>query len=130
MAIVHWNEKYYAKMKKLGFNESELTPQVIDGRESELVREWRQLIIRYLDEWVTRIFEADKRDFTERDPETLERDANGYFKTRNLVDMWRMLTEQLNVAGSAERGGRHGGRCGRNDPGYSNQTAVMAEASR
>jgi len=30
LAIVNWPEKYYAKMKKLGFSEEELVPPVID----------------------------------------------------------------------------------------------------
>ncbi len=103
LAIIHWSEKYYAKMEKLGFKREELVPDVIDNREAELVREWRQLIIKFLDEWMSRIAAADKKDFTERSPDTLDRDENGCFRTRNLVDMWRMLREQMLVAGSSNR---------------------------
>lgn len=103
LAITHWIEKYYAKMDKLGLSQDELDPHVIDNRESELVREYRQLIIKFLDEWMSRIFEADRKDFSERNPETLDRDENGSFRTRNLVDMWRMLREQILVAGSSNR---------------------------
>ncbi|KAI9848251.1 MAG: SNARE-binding exocyst subunit S6 [Thelocarpon superellum] len=103
LAIIHWGEKYYSKMAKLGFQEDQLQPQLIDDREAELVREWRQLIIKYLDEWMSRIFRADRKDFTERSPDTLDRDEHGYFHSRNLVDTWRMLREQTMAAGTSSR---------------------------
>ena len=103
LAIIHWGEKYYAKMNKLGFAEADLQPQLIDNREADLVREWRQLIIKYLDEWMTRIFRTDRKDFTDRNPDTLDRDENGYFHTRNLVDTWRMLREQTMAASTSNR---------------------------
>ena len=103
LAIIHWGAKYYQKMEKLGFSQNELEPQLIDNREGELVREWRQLIIKFLDEWISRIFQADRKDFSERNPETLDKDENGYFRTRNLVDMWRMLREQTIAAGISDR---------------------------
>jgi exocyst complex component 3 len=104
LAIIQWSEKYYVKMEKLGWKEPDLQPQVIDNRESELVREWRQLIVKFLDEWMERIFQADKKDFMGRANEnTLERDENGYFRSRNMIDMWRMLREQTIAAGNSQR---------------------------
>lgn len=103
LAIIHYSEKYYGKMAKLGLAETDLQPQLIDDREGELVREWRQLIIKTLDEWMSRISRADRKDFTERIPDTLDRDENGYFRTRNLVDLWRMLREQTVAAATSQR---------------------------
>lgn len=105
LAILNWPEKYYAKMAKLGFRQDELIPQVIDSRETELVREFRQLIIKFLDEWIERIFKTERKDFTERniDGSNLDQDEYSYFRTRNLVDLWRMLREQTDVAGNSER---------------------------
>ena len=48
LAIVHYIDDYYKKMKKLGVDQSELTPHVLDSRESDLVRDWRNLIIKAL----------------------------------------------------------------------------------
>jgi hypothetical protein len=92
-------------MAKLGFKQDQLSPQVIDGRETELVREFRQLIIRFLDEWIDRIFKTEKKDFAERNVEgsNLDQDEYGYFRTKNLVDMWRMLREQIDAAGNSQR---------------------------
>jgi len=105
LSILNWPEKYYTKMAKLGFKQDELEPQVLDGRESELVREFRQLIIRFLDQWIDRIFKTEQKDFAERnvDSSNLDADEYGYFRTKNLVDLWRMLSEQIDAAGNSQR---------------------------
>ncbi|RYO74109.1 hypothetical protein DL766_004930 [Monosporascus sp. MC13-8B] len=105
LEIVNYPEKYYKKMKRLGFDESELKPHVIDNREQELVKDFRQLIIKFLDEWIERIFTQERRDFVDRNVEgsNLDQDEYGYFRTKHLVDMWRMLREQVDAAGNSQR---------------------------
>ncbi|KAI1388235.1 exocyst complex component Sec6 [Hypoxylon trugodes] len=105
LEIINWPEKYYKKMRKLGFAESELKPHIIDNREQELVKDFRQLIIKFLDEWIERIFAQERRDFADRNVEgsNLDTDEYGYFRTKNLVDMWRMLREQVDAAGNSQR---------------------------
>ncbi|KAI3327673.1 exocyst complex component Sec6 [Xylariaceae sp. AK1471] len=105
LEIINWPERYYKKMRKLGFVESDLKPHVLDNREQELVKDFRQLIIKFLDEWIERIFAQERRDFADRNVEgsNLDTDEYGYFRTRNLVDMWRMLREQVDVAGNSQR---------------------------
>lgn len=105
LAIINWPENYYKKMKKLGFPENELRPQVIDNREGELVKGFRDLIIKFLDEWIDRIFDQERKDFADRGIEgaNLDADEYGYFRTKNLVDMWRMLREQVDAAGNSGR---------------------------
>ncbi|KAI1210701.1 exocyst complex component Sec6 [Annulohypoxylon truncatum] len=105
LEIINWPEKYYKKMRKLGFSETDLKPHVIDNREQELVKDFRQLIIKFLDQWIERIFAQEKRDFADRNVEgsNLDTDEYGYFRTKNLVDMWRMLREQVDVAANSQR---------------------------
>jgi exocyst complex component 3 len=105
LAILNWPEKYYKKMAKLGFKQDELEPPILDGRENELVREFRQLIIKFLDQWIDRIFRTEQKDFAERnvDGSNLDADEYGYFRTKNLVDLWRMLSEQVDAAKNSER---------------------------
>ena len=103
LSIIHWNEKYYSKMAKFGWSSADLQPQLLDDRETELVRDWRQLIVNSVDEWMGRMFNTDKKAFLERQPDTLDNDANGYFRTKTLPDMWRMLREQTLVAGNSDR---------------------------
>lgn len=103
LSIIHWSEKYYAKMDKLGWKSADLQPPLLDDREGELVREWRQLIVKSVDEWMDRMFATDRKSFTERRPDTLDNDEHGYFRTKTLGDMWRMLREQTLVAGNSDR---------------------------
>lgn len=105
LEIVNYPEKYYKRMKRFGFLESELKPHVIDNREQELVRDFQQLIIKFLDEWIERIFAQEQRDFADRNVEgsNLDQDEYGYFRTKHLVDMWRMLREQVDAAGNSQR---------------------------
>ncbi|KAI0161281.1 exocyst complex component Sec6 [Xylariaceae sp. FL1272] len=105
LEIINWPERYYKKMRKLGFQESDLKPHVLDNREQELVKDFRQLIIKFLDEWIERIFAQERREFFDRNTEgsNLDTDEYGYFRTKNLVDMWRMLREQVDVAGNSQR---------------------------
>jgi hypothetical protein len=107
LAILNWPEKYYMKMAKLGFRQDDLLPHVIDGRETEMVRDFRNLIIKYLDQWLDRIFTTEKKDFADRNVDgsnsNLDADEYGYFRTKNLVDMWRMLREQLDGASNSGR---------------------------
>lgn len=103
LAIIHWIEKYYKKMGKLGWSQSDLTPHVLDDREGELVRDWRNLIVKALDEWMERMFTTDKKAFLERDSNAMDTNHDGYFRTKTLGDMWRMIHEQLIAAGSSQR---------------------------
>ncbi|KAL8921553.1 MAG: hypothetical protein Q9208_005707 [Pyrenodesmia sp. 3 TL-2023] len=103
LSIIGWSEKYYSKMTKLGWDMTALQPHVLDSREAELIREYRQLIVKSVEEWMDRMFFADKKSFTARAPDSLDTDAHGYFRTKTLGDMWRMLKEQTIVAGSSNR---------------------------
>ena len=103
LAIIDWIEKYYQKMSKLGWTATDLQLPVLDNREPELVREYRQLIVKSVDEWMDRMFVADKKSFTTRAPDSLDTNEHGYFRTKTLGDMWRMLREQLLVASNSGR---------------------------
>lgn len=105
LAILNWPEKYYAKMAKLGFKQDELQPHIIDGREAEMVKEFRSLIIESLDKWISQIQSTEAKDFAERNVEgsNLNNDEFGYFHTRNHVDLWRMLREQTDAAEASGR---------------------------
>ncbi|KAK5656271.1 hypothetical protein OQA88_5034 [Cercophora sp. LCS_1] len=105
LEIISWPEKYYRKMTKLGLKQEELTPHVIDNRETELVRDFRALIIKFLDEWIDRIYIQEQKDFINRNAEgaNLDQDEYGFFRTKNLVDLWTMLREQVDAAANSKR---------------------------
>lgn len=103
LSIIDWVEKYYTKMTKLGWSVNDLTPHVLDNREPELVLEYRQVIVKSVSEWMDRMFVTDRKSFLERAPDSLDTNELGYFRTHTLGDMWRMLREQLLVAGNSGR---------------------------
>jgi hypothetical protein len=103
LKIIHWSDKYYKKMKKLGWTPAELQPNILDDREPELVRQWQSVIINAVEEWMDRIFDTDKKGLVERQADALDTNADGYFRTKTQADMWRMLHEQIMAAGQSER---------------------------
>ena len=103
LVIVRWREKYYEKMGKLGWSSADLQPDLLDEREGELIRGYRDLLVSKMNEWMDRMFETDEKAFRSRAEDALEKDANGYFRTKTLPDMWRMLREQTTIAGDSDR---------------------------
>ena len=103
LAIVHYIDVYYKKMHKMGgFSQTDLTPHVLDGREADLVREYRNLITTTLNSWIDRMFVTDRNAFTSRTDSDLQQ-IDGVLRTTTLGDMWRMLHEQAEAAGNSER---------------------------
>ncbi|KAF2745856.1 exocyst complex component Sec6 [Sporormia fimetaria CBS 119925] len=103
LAIISWADKYYEKMTRLGVPEDQLSPHVIDNRSADLVREYRQNIVRAVEEWMDRIATNDRQQFLSRDDSALETDENGVFRTKTLGDSWRVLSENLAVAETSQR---------------------------
>lgn len=103
LAILHWTPKYYKKMSKLGWKSSDLTPNILDDRELELIRQWQSVIVDAVDEWMDRIFDKERVALVERSPDALEANSEGHFRTKTLGDMWRMLNEQIGAASASDR---------------------------
>ena len=103
LAILNWVGKYHSKMSRLGVVEADLKPHVIDEREGDLVREYRNLITKAVEEWMDRMARTDRKAFTSRTDGSLDQDAENHLHTKSLGDMWTMLREQLAVAQSSGR---------------------------
>jgi len=103
LGIVHYIDPYYERMFKLGISKDELTPHVLDNREGDMVREYRNLITKALTQWIERMQVTDRKNFISKSTGAIEQDAHGHFRTKTLGDMWRMLHEQTELAGSSQR---------------------------
>ncbi|KAF2107263.1 exocyst complex component Sec6-domain-containing protein [Lophiotrema nucula] len=103
LAILNWVDKYYSKMKKLGVPEEELAPHIIDNRGTEIIGEYKGNIVKKVEEWMNRIGDQDKLNFTNRDESALDQDENGWYRTKTLGDMWLMVYQNLDVAAGSER---------------------------
>ncbi|KAK4982910.1 SNARE-binding exocyst subunit S6 [Elasticomyces elasticus] len=102
LAIIHWIPKYYQKMTRLGVESDvkELQPHVIDERDEELIREYRALITKAVEQWMERMQRSDLQSLLSRSSSSsdLDNDVNGCLRTKTVGDMWKMLHEQLGVA--------------------------------
>ncbi|KIW18226.1 hypothetical protein PV08_02514 [Exophiala spinifera] len=103
LAIVHYIDVYYQKMNKLGVSQSQLKPHVLDSREGDLIRDYRNIITKALNSWIDRMYVTDMKNFKSRATDAIETDPDGHFRTKTLPDMWRMLHEQAEAAGDSER---------------------------
>ncbi|EXJ93575.1 hypothetical protein A1O1_01967 [Capronia coronata CBS 617.96] len=103
LGIVHYVQVYYAKMNKLGVSQAQLKPHVLDSREGDLIREYRNIITKALTSWMDRMYISDRKNFVSRATDAIEQDPDGHFRTKTLGDMWRMLHEQAEAAGDSER---------------------------
>ena len=103
LAIVHFMEVYYKKMHKMGgFSPADLIPHVLDSREGDLVRDYRNLITITLNSWIDRMFVTDRNAFVSRTDSDLQQ-IDGHLRTKTLGDMWRMLQQQAEAASNSER---------------------------
>lgn len=102
-ALLQWVDKYYAKMTKLGVPTDSLKSHVLDDRESELVREYRTIIVEKFEQWMDNLAATDEKAFTTYDDSVLDEDEHGCLRTRTLGDVWRMLNENLATAAMSER---------------------------
>lgn len=103
LGIVHYIDVYYQKMNKLGIRTTQLQPHVLDSREGDLIRDYRNIITKALNSWIDRMYVADRKNFMSRSTEAIEQDPDGHFRTKTLPDLWRMLHEQAVAAGDSER---------------------------
>ncbi|PLB54973.1 putative exocyst complex component Sec6 [Aspergillus steynii IBT 23096] len=103
LSIIHWTEKYYKKMNKLGWKQADLGTNVLDDREPDLIRKWQDVIISAVEDWMDRITESDRKGLIERSPDVIETNPEGFFRTKTLPDMWRMIREQIVASSSSSR---------------------------
>ncbi|OAL27990.1 hypothetical protein AYO20_09612 [Fonsecaea nubica] len=103
LGIVHFIDDYYKRMNKLGVSQAQLKPHVLDSREGDLIRDYRNIITKALNSWIDRMYVTDRKNFMAKAPDAIEQDPDGHFRTKTLGDMWRMLHEQAVAAGDSER---------------------------
>ena len=103
LAIVHYIDEYHKKMSKLGVSQAELIPHVVESKEADLVRDYRNIITTALASWIDRMYVNDRKNFLAHSVESLDQDTNGHYRTKTLGDLWRMLHEQTVAAGDSDR---------------------------
>ncbi|KAI5851593.1 exocyst complex component Sec6-domain-containing protein [Morchella snyderi] len=102
LSIIRWNGEYNKGMKTLGIRSIDLKPHVIDGREADLLKEYTQLIVMKMEEWMNNIIEDDTKDFVQRTHQPNEED--GKWHMSSVPTMFTMINQQLNVALDSSKG--------------------------
>jgi len=102
LSIILWNGQYNKGLKALGIKASDMIPHVIDNRESELLREYSQLITNKMEEWINNIIEDDTKAFVLREEQPIEED--GRWHMASVPTMFTMINQQLNVALDSNKG--------------------------
>lgn len=103
LKIILWNTEYTKNMKQLGVKATDLKPQLLDGRENELVKEYLQLIVTSMEKWINKIIADDTKDYISR-PQTLEYDENKNAGMPGAVLMFQMINQQIEVALDSSKG--------------------------
>lgn len=103
LKIILWNSEYTKNMKSLGVKTNDLKPQLLDGREDDLVKEYLQLIVTSMEKWMEKIIDDDTKDFVNR-PQTLEYDENKIAGMPGAVIMFQMINQQIEVALDSNKG--------------------------
>ncbi|KAI5806257.1 exocyst complex component Sec6-domain-containing protein [Geopyxis carbonaria] len=102
LTIILWNGEYTKGMKALGIKAAEMQPHVIDGRESELLREYSGLIAKKMEEWMKTIIDQDSQDFVGREQQPGE--DEGKWHMQSVPTMFTMINQQLNIALDSNKG--------------------------
>lgn len=100
--IIRFVGEYPKHMKRLGVKASKLTPHIIDGKEADLLREYSQLIVKKMSEWMANIATDDTREFLQRTNQPNEED--GKWHMPSVPTMFTMINQQLNVALDSNKG--------------------------
>lgn len=103
LKVILWNSEYTQQMKGLGVKAKDLRPQLLDGKEEELVKEYLHLIVSSMEKWMDKIIEDDTRDFMNR-PQTLEYDENRNAGMPGAILMFQMINQQVEVALDSNKG--------------------------
>ncbi|KAI9855067.1 MAG: SNARE-binding exocyst subunit S6 [Vezdaea acicularis] len=103
LAIINYVPIYYQKMDKLQVPIDWLDPHVLDNREEEVERDWRDEIIGKCDSYTATIMRSDKSKFLSRNIEGLRTDDADLPRTPGNFDLWKLFHSQLDIAASASR---------------------------
>jgi len=102
LQIILWKSKYDAGLKSLKINKKDLVPQVLGGHDEDLVKEYLNIIVTKMAEWMKNVLDTDTKDFVNR-TESPEVDENSRFILQGAVITFQMINQQIDVASDANK---------------------------
>lgn len=104
LRLMRFVRDYYDIMsKQLGVTEELLEPQLLDGQEQALVDEYLKLVRTTLVDWTSNLMQSEARNFCQRE-EPPEVHSDGQYGMAGAVDMYQIISQQIDVAADANQG--------------------------
>ncbi|EWC47594.1 hypothetical protein DRE_03214 [Drechslerella stenobrocha 248] len=100
LQIILWKTEYNQGLKTLKIDKSTLNPPVLGGPEEDLVREYLNIIVTKMTEWMSSVNQSDIRDFQER-REAPEANENRNYILQGAVIAFQMINQQIDLASDA-----------------------------
>ncbi|OLL24798.1 Exocyst complex component sec6 [Neolecta irregularis DAH-3] len=98
LRILEWTKMYYSTMtKEIRIPKSQLEPKLLDGKESQLMDDYLQLIVSKVEEWMSNLAVSATKEFTAR-TEPPEIDGDNLYGMQGAVIMFQMISQQIDVA--------------------------------
>lgn len=97
LRVLKWVRDYYDDMaSRLGVAEEVLMPELLDGKEQQLVDDYLKMIRKKLDEWMGNLFTTEVKQFCVREEPPEEN--NGIYGLAAPVIMFQMVNQQIDIA--------------------------------
>lgn len=104
LKLLEWVKLYSSKMKAdLCVDVKALSPELLDGKENELVEDYLQLIVKKVEEWTTNLEKSEMTSFVER-TEQPEMSPEGIYGMQGAVILFQMVSQQIDVAADSGQG--------------------------
>ncbi|KAJ6260205.1 hypothetical protein Dda_4429 [Drechslerella dactyloides] len=100
LQIILWKSQYNQGLKQLKVDKNSLNPPVLGGPEEDLIREYLNIIVGKMTEWMNTVNQGDVKDFRER-KEAPEVNEHGNFILQGAVIAFQMINQQIDVASDA-----------------------------
>ncbi|KAF3933308.1 hypothetical protein ABW19_dt0200932 [Dactylella cylindrospora] len=102
LQIILWKSAYDSGLKSLKVDKKTLSPPILGEAEEDLVKEYLNIIVTKMNEWMNTVNQDDVRDFTQR-AEAPEVNENGNFILQGAVIAFQMINQQIDVASDANK---------------------------
>lgn len=104
LRLMRFVRDYYTTMStQLGVTEELLEPRLLDGQEQALVDEYLKLVRSTLVDWTSNLMQSEARNFCQRE-EPPEIHQDGQYGMAGAVDMYQIISQQIDVAAEANQG--------------------------
>ncbi|SCV74869.1 BQ2448_7898 [Microbotryum intermedium] len=80
-----------------------ITPQLLDGREAQLIEDYALLVVKKVDEWTANLMKTEVDEFVKRE-QPPEIDPDGKYGMQGAVILFQMLNQQVDLSLDSNQG--------------------------